>query len=188
MKKATICLIAITFFVGCRSAATPVSISKTPINSRRMPSTNLPLPPQKPVEELSWTFIDNDTIKKLGDYKGKVLVLDFWATYCPPCIKEIPHLNKLKKQYGANGLEIIGLNVGGEDDKPEIPDFRKRLEIDYPLAFPEDAVISTLMGSDDRIPQTVIFDRDGKLVEHFVSYDETVSKQIDEAIKEQFPN
>ena len=112
----------------------------------------------------------------------------FWATYCPPCIKEIPHLNELQAKYGEKGFQIIGLHVGGDDDKPRVPAFIERLKIDYPLAYPEDELTYSLLGTDNRIPQTLIFDREGKLVKKFVSYDENIKKEIDKTIAEQFSN
>ncbi len=182
MKYSSIILLMGLILVGCRPSATPISIANKPIDSSRMKRTNLPMPPTKPVEELSWTLIDGAETQKISDYRGKVLILDFWATYCPPCIEEIPHLNGLKEKYGAEGLEIIGLNVGGDEDKPNIPAFRNRLNIDYPLAYPEDALTATLLNGDDRIPQTLIFNREGKMVAKFVSFDEKVGTEITKTI------
>jgi thiol-disulfide isomerase/thioredoxin len=166
--------------------APPVSISNTRIdrNRLRMPGTNLPMPPSKPVEQLGWKIFDGEKDIKLGDMKGKVVILDFWATYCPPCIKAIPHLKELKAKYEDQGLEIVGLHVGGEEDAPRVPSFIERLKIDYPIATPEDELIYSLLGTDNRIPQTLIFDRRGKLVKQFVSYDETIARQIDAAVEE----
>mgnify|MGYP001822597179 CR=1 FL=1 len=179
---------ALLLSAGCRPAAEPVSISKRPISNNRMPRTNLPMPPTKPVEELGWKLIDSDKEEKLGDLRGKVLVLDFWATYCPPCIEEIPHLNELQAKYGEKGFQVIGLHVGGEEDRPRVPAFMERLKIDYPLAYPEDELVYSLLGDDTRIPQTLVFDREGKLVKQFVSYDEEIKKRLDKTIEEQFDN
>lgn len=172
----------LVFSTACRPAAAPVSISTRPISRNTMPRTNLPMPPSKPVEQLGWKLFDGND-EKLGDLTGKVLILDFWATYCPPCIKEIPHLKELQAKYGAKGFQVIGLHVGGDEDKPRIPEFVERLKIDYPLGYPEDELTYSLLGTDNRIPQTLIFDRKGKLVKHFVSYDEQIKKEIDETVE-----
>lgn len=190
------CLLLTAYFlltIACNPAA-PVSISDQPIEKNRFPQTNLPMPPSKPVAELGWEVLGSSgaageaektgKIEKLGEYKGKVVVLDFWATYCPPCIEEIPHLKELQAKYGAQGLRIIGLHVGGEEDRPNVPAFVERLKIDYPLATPEDELTYALLGNDNRIPQTLVFDRTGKLVKQFVSYDETIKRQLDETIEE----
>ena len=174
-------------FSGCRPPAKPISISSRPISKNTMPRMNLSKPPSKPIEQLGWKLF-NGKYEKLGDLKGKILVLDFWATYCPPCIEEIPHLKTLQAKYGSKGLQVIGLHVGGEEDKPRIPAFVKRLKIDYPLGYPEDELTYSLLGTDNRIPQTLIFDRAGKLVKKFVSYDKKIKKEIDETIAKQFTN
>ena len=59
------------------------------------------------------TWAAGNQTAKLADYKGKVVVLDFYATWCEPCRAEIPRLVQMQKDYGAGGLQVIGLNVGG---------------------------------------------------------------------------
>lgn len=147
-----------------------------------MPKTSVPAGPPKPMEELSWKVLDGPD-QKIGDFEGKVIVLDFWATYCPPCIEEIPHLRELQGKYGDRGFQVIGLHVGGDEDRPRIPAFRDRLSIDYPLAVPEDALVYQLLGDDSRIPQTLVFDRQGNLVTKLVSYDEEIKRQLDAAVE-----
>ena len=166
---------------ACRPAAAPVSISNKPISINNVPQTNLPLPPIKNVENLGWTLFDSRRAK-LSDYRGAVVVLDFWATYCPPCLEEIPHLNRLKNKYGAD-LQIVGLHVGGEEDQERVPEFVRRLEINYDLAYPEDALSNALMGTDNAIPQTFVFDRNGKLTKKIVGFDNIIKADLDEAIE-----
>jgi thiol-disulfide isomerase/thioredoxin len=99
-----------------------------------------------------------------------------------PCIEEIPHLMELKARYG-NDLEVIGLNVGGEEDKPKIPEFVERLKITYPLGHPEDALSAYIFGTDTAIPQTAIFDRDGKLVNKIVGFSDKIKADLDIAVE-----
>lgn len=176
MKFITFCLLTFTFlfFTGC-DPAKPVSISNTRIDKNRMP-------PSKPIEQLGWKIFDGKN-ERFGEYKGKVVILDFWATYCPPCIEEIPHLKELQAKYGDKGFQVIGLHVGGEEDEPKVPAFVEKLDIDYTLATPEDELSYALLGTDSSIPQTLIFDRKGKLVKKFVGYDETIKKQLDEVVE-----
>lgn len=146
------------------------------------------MPPNKPVSEMAWTTFDGTTNKdgdeqKIKDLKGKVIVLDFWATYCPPCLQEIPHLNDLQAKYKDQGFEIIGLHVGGEEDRPRVPSFAERLKINYTLATPEDDLTGFVFQSDSTIPQTLILNREGKLVERFVGYDLKIKSQIDKAVE-----
>lgn len=156
-----------------------------------MPRTNLPMPPVAPSHGAeagaapagAWTQADGRRVR-LEDLRGQVVVLDFWATYCPPCREEIPHLVKLQKQYGPKGFKVIGLNVGGEDDKPKIPDFVKLYGIQYQLAEPDPETVSLFFGADDSIPQTFVLDRRGRLVRHFVGYDSEVASELEAAVNE----
>src|SRR5580765_6817195 len=66
-----------------------------------------------------WT-LDNKQRATLADYKGKVVVLDFYATWCEPCRAETPRLVQMQKDYGASGLQVIGLNVGGDEDRAKV--------------------------------------------------------------------
>jgi thiol-disulfide isomerase/thioredoxin len=120
---------------------------------------------------------------QVSDYLGKVLVLDFWATYCPPCLEEAPHLVQLQKRYGPQGLHVIGLNVGGDDDRPKIPDFVDQFRIQYTLGYPDPGTTDLYLGADTTIPQTLVFDRKGKLVKHLVGYDPQVREELDRAVE-----
>jgi thiol-disulfide isomerase/thioredoxin len=129
----------------------------------------------------AWTQPDGRR-ERLEDLRGQVVVLDFWATYCPPCREEIPHLILLQKRFGAQGFKVVGLNVGGEDDRPKVPDFVKQYSIQYQLAEPDDRTTRLFLADNDAIPQTFVLDRRGRLVRHFVGYDKTVAAQLEEAV------
>ena len=154
------------------------------------PRTSLPMPPVEPAHRTgssaaaprgTWTQLDGRRAA-LEDYRGQVVVLDFWATYCPPCREEIPHLVKLQRRFGPQGFKVIGLNVGGEDDRPKVPDFVKQYGIQYQLADPDDETVQLFLASDDRIPQTFVFDRQGRLITHLVGYDEDAAADLEQAV------
>ena len=168
-----------SFFTACRPAAAPVSISNRPVSVNNVPQTNLPLPPTKNIENLGWRTLagENETLRGL---KGKAVILDFWATYCPPCLEEIPHLVELQNKHA--DLQVVGLHAGGEEDAAKVPTFKEKLKINYPLAVPEDELTAALLGTDDSIPQTFVFDKSGKLIKRFVGFDEIVKRQIDDAV------
>ena len=169
--------------VGCRPAAAPVSISNKPISDVSTPPTNLPLPPSKPLGEMTWNTLDGQT-QKLSEFKGKAVILDFWATYCPPCLEEIPHLNGLQTKYGAENLQIVGLHAGDDEDLAKVPAFAERLKINYILAAPESELLRFIFADRDEIPQTAVFNRDGKLIRKFVGFDLKIKNDLDKAVEE----
>jgi thiol-disulfide isomerase/thioredoxin len=175
------------FSASCGSPA-PVDIGKgeTP-TGRTQPRTAFPMPPTTASSggapsAQSFTLLDNQQVK-LSDYLGQVVVLDFWATFCAPCLDEAPHLDALQRRFGARGLQVIGLNVGGEDDHPNIPEFVGRLKIKYALGIPEPEMTNLYLGSDSRIPQTIVFDRKGRILKHFVGYDPTIAQELESTIE-----
>jgi thiol-disulfide isomerase/thioredoxin len=188
VKIFAFCLLPFALFLGCRPAAAPVSISNKPISSNRIQRADVPAPPSKPLGEMMWTNFDGKTnldtiIGNVKDLKGKVVVLDFWATYCPPCLEEIPHLNALQTKYGAENLQVVGLHVGGDEDRPRVPAFAEKLKINYALATPEDALVGFAFAETDIIPQTLVLDRSGNLAKKFVGFDANVQKDLDKAVE-----
>ena len=184
-------IFALSGLLGCRPAAAPVSVSNKPVSINDIPQTNVPLPPLTNVENLGWQLFDGQTtapkeIQKMGELKGKVVVLDFWATYCPPCLEEIPDLVALQAEH--KDLQIIGLHVGGEEDKPLVPAFVEKLKINYSLAFPDEELSNILLGNNSAIPQTFVFNREGKLVEKFVGYDQNIKNQMEMSVLESLNN
>ena len=146
------------------------------------------MPPLKgaSLAELGWVLpTDGDNLGrgKIGDYSGKVLVLDFYATWCAPCRESVPLLVDLQKRYGEQGLAVVGLNVGGPDDRVKVPEFAKEFQIQYSLGFPDRALTDFLMPNDTSIPQTFIFKRDGTLAKHLVGFDNAARETFEQVIQ-----
>ncbi len=137
---------------------------------------------RKPAGRGGWT-LDNNQRAKLADYKGKVVVLDFYATWCEPCRAETPRLVELQRQYAAQGLQVIGLNVGGEDDREQVPAYAKEFGIQYPLAFPDDELADGYLADSQNIPQAFVFDRNGNLLKRFVGYSDNSGVELEQVVK-----
>lgn len=131
---------------------------------------------------MGWELSDGKR-SLFSDYKGKVLILDFYATWCAPCRDSIPHLIGLQKKFEEQGLQVVGLNVGGPDDEQEVPAFAKQFGIQYPLAKPDGDLVSFLLADHDAIPQTFVFDRQGQLVQRFVGFGLETGKYLDSAVE-----
>ncbi len=95
---------------------------------------------------------------KLSDYRGKVVLLDFWATWCEPCRAEIPHFVELQDKYGSQGLQIIGVSM---DDSPDpVPAFYKQFKMNYPVVM-GNAQIGEEYGGVLGLPIAFVIDRQG---------------------------
>lgn len=181
-------ILALTLFSsGCRPAAAPVAVSDRPVAINNQPTADAPLPPMDGVDDMTWQASDGKP-QSLKDFRGKVVVLDFWATYCPPCLEGIPHFVSLQEKYKADGLEIIGLNVGGAEDFPRVPKFADRLKINYTLATPASELTEALFANRSDIPQTFVFDRNGKLLKKVVGFNAEIKAEIDSVIESALQN
>jgi thiol:disulfide interchange protein DsbD len=93
---------------------------------------------------------------------GKAVVLDFWATYCVPCIKEFPIFNRLSKELAAKGVLIVAVNMDTDDADTLVPGFLKKHLIEYPVAKGTEDLNAKFQF--ESYPTTIVFDRNGKLV------------------------
>ena len=108
--------------------------------------------------------LDGST-SKVADRKGKVLLLNMWATWCGPCRGEMPALVKMQDEHRDNGFEIIGLNTDDGDTKEMVEDFAKELKLNYTLVWADTEMQNGLLkiSNFNGIPQSFVVDRDGNL-------------------------
>lgn len=103
---------------------------------------------------------------KLSDLKGKVVFVNFWATWCPPCRREIPHFIELRDELGDQGFEILGIAVDPREFDSVAP-FVEKAGMNYPVML-DKKEITKLYGGIRSIPTTFVVNRDGKIVEKIV--------------------
>ena len=110
--------------------------------------------------------LDGQTVH-LSDFKGKAVLLNFWATWCEPCKIETPWLVELQKQYGPQGLQIVGVDMQDDASLEEVASFAKDMGIGYPILVGKPAeqdAIAGAYGGIPFLPETFLISRDGKLV------------------------
>ncbi|HXZ33514.1 MAG TPA: TlpA disulfide reductase family protein [Terriglobales bacterium] len=99
----------------------------------------------------------------LSDYRGKAVLLNFWATWCAPCKIEMPWFVELQKQYGPEGLQIVGIAMDDASPK-EIGDFAKEMGVNYPVLIGKEAV-GEAYGGVQFLPESFYIDRNGKVLD-----------------------
>ena len=116
------------------------------------------------VAQAEMKHLDGST-SKVADLKGKVLLLNMWATWCGPCRGEMPSLVKMQDEHRDKGFEIIGLNTDDGDSKEMVEDFAKEMKLNYMLVWANTAMQNGLLkiSNFNGIPQSFVIDRDGNL-------------------------
>lgn len=120
-----------------------------------------------PSSEMVLDRVTGQPTLRLADYLGKVVVLNFWATWCPPCIKEIPVLIHFQEVHGSKGVQVIGVNFMEDSDRQRLADYVKAQGVNYPVVF--GAAVKMVdfargLGGVYGLPVTKIIDQQGKVV------------------------
>jgi peroxiredoxin len=143
-------------------------------------------PANAKVANLDFTMKDmNGRDVRLADFKGKVILLDFWATWCVPCKYEIPGFVELQAQYGSRGLQVIGVSVDDTIDKLE--PFARQYNINYPIlqGLGHDDV-QEAYGPIWGIPINILISRDGKICAKHTGLPPSEGGPLSKAVKEAY--
>src|SRR5437762_12852054 len=114
----------------------------------------------RPAPDLRLKAIDGHLFD-LSEYKGKVVLINFWATWCPPCRQEIPELIKLQRKHRRQGLQIIGVTNPPQDLR-QVRRFGRRVKINYPIALGTKET-KLLFAATETLPITIVIDPQGKV-------------------------
>jgi thiol-disulfide isomerase/thioredoxin len=169
MKKILAAILFAALLVGCQAAQTAAPTNTVP-------------GALKPLGDMPKFELDNVAGGKFNsdELKGKVVVVDFWATWCQPCIIEIPNYNKIKEEYAGKDVEILGVTLESgslEDAKPKVEEF----DMHYPVVMGNDDVVDGFGGLIG-FPTTFLVGKDGKIYKKYLGLTakkkETIEKDI----------
>lgn len=176
-KRISIATLAVifVFFLGCNKNSKDNQVSNV------QPVTDQVEQDQSKDRKMSsdFTLVDLDgTSHALSSYKGKVVLIDFWASWCPPCKAEIPHLIKIYDAYKDKGLVIIGV---GLDKRANLVKIKDELGINYTVLVDEKSDVGRLYGVKG-IPRTLILDKKGRIAGDHVGFAEGMQKDLEQEI------
>jgi thiol-disulfide isomerase/thioredoxin len=141
-------------------------------------SSLVPGQSERPAPALDLKDVEGRQLR-LSDYKGKVVLLNFWATWCAPCRAEMPDLVKWQREYKGQGLQVIGVTYPPEE-LAEAREFIKRIGVNYPVAIGDERT-KALFDKGENLPVTVVIDKRGMI--HDVIQGIIFPEEFDEKVK-----
>jgi len=132
----------------------------------------------QPAPPIKVTTLSGQTVS-LESYRGYVLILDFFASWCHPCTESIPHLVDINHKYGKQGLQILGLSL--DEDRDELIDFIRPKKVDYPVALADEEL--QIRYGFRSIPTIVLVNKRGIIADIFLGLTNESLKNLDTAIK-----
>ena len=177
---AYLCLIIIAGTLGasCENGIPLVAppYSRPPIESVRLIANN-------PAPEFTLPNLHGGKDVSLANYRGKVVLIDFWATWCGPCRITLPHLESLQQKYGKDGLQVLGISI---DEKPPAT-VREELAkmnmgLSYPLAIADEKLLSDYEGVYS-IPITFLIDKKGNVRDVFKGVSPLIFNDMEDQVK-----
>jgi thiol-disulfide isomerase/thioredoxin len=159
------------------------------------PKVTVTAQPAPPVKVEPAQFVPDEIFKRelkdldgasfsLSNYRGRVFVINFWATWCGPCRLEIPELNKAREEYAARGVEFVGLTTENPQlDAERVRDFAREFKMGYKLGWADPETAGALQ-TGTAIPQTLVVAADGRVVVRFRGYsDKIVPRMLRDGIE-----
>jgi cytochrome c biogenesis protein CcmG/thiol:disulfide interchange protein DsbE len=163
-----IAVAALAFLFSCSSSATVGAVR--------------PVKERKPAPDFTLKDASGASVK-LSDYRGKVVLLNFWATWCGPCKIEMPWFVELQNQYASQGLQILGVAMD-DASKEDIGKFAKEMGVNYPILIGKESV-GDQYGGVPALPESFLISRDGKIVDKIIGLrgkaeiEDSVKKALD---------
>jgi len=165
------------FSLACNTAAPPQRIEeRASATQAALGSRSIPMPDERDVASalnVAIEKLDGSTFK-LADFRGKILVIDFWQSNCAPCVRLVPKLANLSKQYRDKGVEVIGLTDDEKSEQGAVVKFLKKVGADYTVGYDNRWLSSAfLKGTEDEtgappIPQVFVLSREGRVIDHLI--------------------
>ena len=146
------------------------------------PASGTPASGAAPAPDFSLPTLDGKTVR-LSDYKGKLVLIDFWSTTCDPCMVEMPHLVELYKKHKDEGFVVLAVSLDGPESRAQVGSVAHDKEMIFPVLLDEDTVVVSKYNPKKEMPFTVLVGKDGSIVHKRGGYttgdEKTLSAEVE---------
>ena len=143
--------------------AATITFTQSPVIDAQQPKKSAAQAAGRIAPDFTRKALDGKAVH-LVSYRDKVVLLNFWATWCGPCIAEIPKFSAWQTKYGPQGLQVLGISM--DDDRAPVDKFYRKYQLTYPIAM-GDEHLGELYGGVLGLPISYLIGRDGKIIERF---------------------
>lgn len=172
-----ICIFFILSFTNCQAQPKKTTEQNESTSSEQTTTEGKTLAPDFTLKDLSGNEVGP------ASFRGKVLVIDFWATWCPPCREAIPHLISMKQKYGDQGFEVLGVSMDkGPDALSTVKTFAQEQGVNYPIVIGNQTIANSY-GGISGIPTFFIVDKNGYIIKSQTGYDEDVGQMMADEVE-----
>ena len=126
--------------------------------------------------------LDNNHFR-LADFQGKVIVLNFWATWCGPCRREVPEYEEVRRDFVGRNVEFIALTTDDPGDMDKVNKFVRKTGFGFLLGWADREIARTLMNGQGSIPQTLVIDTNGNFIDHYIGYSPGQGRRLRQALE-----
>jgi peroxiredoxin len=135
-----------------------------------------------PASDFTLRDVDGKDVR-LSDYQGKVVLIDFWATWCVPCEAEIPHLLRIFNENQSKGFVVLGISMDGPETLANVAPFARRYNLTFPVLLDEETKVVGVYNPKRTAPLSVLIDKQGRISRVRQGYDAGDEKLIEEDVK-----
>ncbi len=129
--------------------------------------------------------LNGDTYRLADDLGNDLIILDFWATWCKPCMRELPHINKIYEEFKDKGLKVYAISVDDAKSKSKIKPAIKRYKFTFPVLLDPDNKVVRKYSANSTVPFLMIIGKDGNVIREFSGYKSGDEKIVRKIIEEQ---
>lgn len=128
--------------------------------------------------------MDGKTVR-LSDYLGKqAILINFWGTFCEPCLAEFPHIRRMYRENKAKGFVVLAVSMDGPETIAQVPSFAKRNNLDFPVLLDEDSHIAAIYNPKKSAPLSVLIDKQGKITHVREGYNPGDEVDLEKEVRE----